>query len=145
MSDELETRNKIMGTKREKPPSAKMSDEAELSYKELAKKTLSKPEGLTILARYYTPMALQRLLELVNSYDDKVALGAIKLLLERGWGSSAVVAVQETAKLSDKTLKERIAEVIGSREKEVIQLPPDVLIEPVDVTPEVEPLSDTII
>ncbi len=38
------------------------------------------------MARQLTPGAVQRLVELVGSHDDKVALGASLALLERGYG-----------------------------------------------------------
>src|SRR5262249_42748517 len=52
------------------------------------------------LARQHTPDALRRLLELVHSKNEQVALAAVRELLDRGYGR-AVQAVDKTERKLD--------------------------------------------
>lgn len=101
------------------------------------KSMMKSPEGLTKLARLYTPRAMERLLELLESEDEKVAMAAIKELFSRGWGSATQVhLIGESSAMGTMTVEEKIEYLktqinggspIESAPKEEIQLSPEPL------------------
>jgi hypothetical protein len=70
------------------------------------------------LARELSPRAIQRLGELMESEDERVAVVACNSLLDRAWGRSGrqphVSARDDLSKLSDAEVRERlVASLVG--------------------------------
>ncbi|MFN7186281.1 MAG: hypothetical protein ACK5R5_02090 [Alphaproteobacteria bacterium] len=61
--------------------------------------------GVRELAQSYTQEAMEKLIELTQSSDERVALGAIKYLLDRAWGTPqhTLEVAKPTERATDET------------------------------------------
>jgi Family of unknown function (DUF5681) len=75
------------------------------------------------MARQLTPCAVQRLVELLTSGDDKVALSASLALLERGYGKAASeVEVEESIRAEAARSRRSVEEMTVEKARQLMEV-----------------------